>query len=371
MDKYLTIIGGGFASWVVASVFAKKGYFINIFEGKGKSFGSQQISPNGWFALSKLINPNLIQPHFEAFHNIHFKKLNSKQNIEFLSQYNLINKTSNFGSIERKRIINIFKNQTLKNKSIKVYNSQIKHIISDNENKQIIDNDGRVFEAKYIIGADGINGITRRFVVGSNNNINSKKIFRAISFENNPYQLTKKILQVLFHDKGYFVIYPTIINKKKATNFIFVPTNNNLSPPMIDNKIVSYLIPNDLDWITTISSYKSGEQTSIYRNGVFLFGDAAFTIPPHLAQAGNQILEDADFIRKKLTENSNFKEIVNSFIKDRYLKKSIIADKSSMTGKVFSAQKLVGNLRNLCIKSDNINFLDYVLNPIWKNENYE
>ena len=371
MDKYLTIIGGGFASWVVASVFAKKGYFINIFEGKDKSFGSQQISPNGWFALSKLINSKLIQPHFEAFHNIHFKKLNPKQNVEFLSQYNLINKTSNFGSIERKSIINIFKNQTLKNKSVKVYNSQIKHIISDNENKQIIDNDGRVFEAKYIIGADGINGVTRKFVVGSNNNINSKKIFRAISFENNPYQLTKKILQVLFHNKGYFVIYPTIINKKKATNFIFVPTNNNFSPPMIDNKIVNYLIPNDLDWITTISSYKSGEKTSIYKNGVFLFGDAAFTIPPHLAQAGNQILEDADFIRKKLTENSNFKEIVNSFIKDRYLKKSIIADKSSMIGKIFNAQKLVGNLRNLCIKSDNIDFLDYVLNPIWKNKNYE
>ena len=97
MDKYLTIIGGGFASWVVASIFAKKGYFINIFEGTDKSFGSQQISPNGWHALSKLINSKLIQPHFEAFHNIYFKKLNSKKNIQFLSQYNLINKTSNYG----------------------------------------------------------------------------------------------------------------------------------------------------------------------------------------------------------------------------------------------------------------------------------
>ena len=371
MDKYLTIIGGGFASWVVASVFAKKGYFINIFEGKDKSFGSQQISPNGWFALSKLINSKLIQPHFEAFHNIHFKKLNSKQNVEFLSQYNLINKTSNFGSIERKNIINLFKNQTLKKKSIKVYNSQIKHIISDNENKQILDNEGRVFEAKYIIGADGINGITRRFVVGSNNNINSKKIFRAVSFQNNPYQLTKKILQVLFHNKGYFVIYPTKINKKKATNYIFVPINNNYGPPIINNKTVNYLIPKDLDWITTFSSYNSGEKTSIYKNGVFLFGDAAFTIPPHLAQAGNQILEDAAFIRNSFTKNSDFKEIINSFIKNRYLKKNIIANKSSMIGKIFSSQKLFGSLRNLGIKSNNLELFDHVLNPIWTNENHE
>ena len=371
MDKNLTIIGGGFASWVLASVFAEQGYYINLFEGNSKNFGSQQISPNGWAALSNLINPKKIEAYFEPFHNIYFKKLNPNQNLEFLAQYDLLSKTSNFGSIERESIIKVFKNQTLKNKSVKVYNSQIQYIVSENENNRIIDDDGRVFEARIIIGADGINGISRKFVVGSDNHINSKKIYRAVSFQNNPYQLTKKILQVLFHDTGYFVIYPTIINKKKATNFIFVPTNNNFSPPMIDNKIVNYLIPNDLDWITTISSYKSGEKTSIYKNGVFLFGDAAFTIPPHLAQAGNQILEDADFIRKKLTENSNFKEIVNSFIKDRYLKKSAIADKSSMIGKIFSAQKLVGNLRNLCIKSDNLDFLDYVLNPIWKNENYE
>ena len=371
MDKYLTIIGGGFASWVIASVFGKKGYYINIFEGNNKSFGSQQISPNGYFALSKLINSKLIQPYFEPFHNIHFKKLNSKQNIEFLSQYNLFNKTSNFGSIERKSIIDVFKNETLKNKSIKVYNSQIKHIISNDENKEILDDNGRVFSAKHIIGADGINGISRRFVVGVNKNIVLKRIFRAVSFENNPYQLTKGILQVIFCDKGYFVIYPTIINKKKATNYIFVPITNNYDPPTINNKTVNYLIPKDLNWITSFTSYKSGEKTSIYKNGVFLFGDAAFPILPHLAQAGNQILEDAAFISENLRENRDFKEIVNAFVKNRYLKKDIIAKKSSIIGNIFSSQKLVGNLRNIGIKSKHLELLDYVLNPIWTNKNYE
>ena len=371
MDKNLTIIGGGFASWVLASVFAEQDYHINLFESKGKNFGSQQISPNGWVALSNLISLKKIEPYFEPFHDIYFKKLNTNQNLEFLTQFNLLNKTNNFGSIERESIIKIFKNQTLKNKSVKVYNSQIQHIISENETNKIIDDNGRVFDAKHIIGADGINGVTRKFVVGSNNNINSKKIFRAISFENNPYQLTKKILQVLFHDKGYFVIYPTKINKKKATNYIFVPINNNYGPPIINNKTVNYLIPNDLDWITTFSSYNNGEKTSIYKNGVFLFGDAAFTIPPHLAQAGNQILEDAAFIRNSFTENNDFKEIINSFIKNRYLKKNIIANKSSMIGKIFSSQKLFGSLRNLGIKSNNFELFDHVLNPIWTNENHE
>ncbi len=371
MDKYLTIIGGGFASWVIASVFGKKGYYINIFEGNNKSFGSQQISPNGCFALSKLINSKLIDPYFEPFHNIHFKKLNSKQNIKFLSQYNLFNKTSNFGSIERESIINVFKNETLKNKSVKVYNSKIKHIVSNNENKEILDDKGRIFLAKQIIGADGINGISRRFVVGADNNLVSKKIFRAVSFDNNPYQLTKGILQVIFYDEGYFVIYPTKINNKKATNYIFVPVNDNYDPPTIDNKTVNYLIPKALNWITSFASYKRGENTSIYKNGVFLFGDAAFAIPPHLAQAGNQILEDAAFLSENLPENTDFNEIVNSFVKNRYLKKNIMAKKSSIIGNIFSSQKLFGNLRNIGIKSKHFELLDYVLKPIWEDLNYE
>ena len=55
MKKHLTIVGGGFSSWVAASVFAESGYSIDIFEGNNKSFGSQQITPNGWRALSNLV----------------------------------------------------------------------------------------------------------------------------------------------------------------------------------------------------------------------------------------------------------------------------------------------------------------------------
>ena len=134
---------------------------------------------------------------------------------------------------------------------------------------------------------------------------------------------------------------------------------------------VNYLIPKDLNWITTYASHKNDEKTSIYKNGVFLFGDAAFAIPPHLAQAGNQILEDAAFISNNFKENTDFNEIVNSFVKDRYLKKSNIAKKSSIIGNIFNSQKIVGNLRNLGIKSKHLGLLDYILNPIWNNTNYE
>ena len=67
MKKHLTIIGGGFSSWVIANVFAESGYSIDIFEGENRSFGSQQITPNGWDALSKLVEIKNIQKFIEPF----------------------------------------------------------------------------------------------------------------------------------------------------------------------------------------------------------------------------------------------------------------------------------------------------------------
>ena len=300
MKKHLTIIGGGFSSWIAASVFAKSNYSIDIFEGKNESFGSQQITPNGWEALSNLIELRNVQKYFEPFYGIYIKKLNSNNNLEVLYHQDLVEQNYNYGSIERKSMINFFKKNALKKNTIKIINSNVTNIISNYKYNELIDDTGKIYKTNLIIGSDGIDGVSRKFVVGSNSYIRKKKIFRTISFKDSAYNLSKTILQVLVHENGYYVIYPTIINEKKATNYIFVPKNNETELPSLNNKVLNYLIPEDLEWNITYASFNYGENTSIYKNGLFLFGDAAFAIPPHTAQAGNQILEDAVYIKKLL-----------------------------------------------------------------------
>ena len=371
MRKNLTIIGGGFSAWVAASVFADNGYSIDIFEGKNKSFGSQQITPNGWEALSKLINLKIIQKNFEPFYNIYIKKLNSKNNLELLYHHDLVEQNYNYGSIEKKSIISFFKNHTLRNKLIKIINSNVTHIVANDSYNELIDDKGRIIKTDLIIGSDGIDGVSRKFVVGSNNYIKKKKIYRAISYKDSAYNLSKTILQVLIHENGYYVIYPTIINNKKATNYIFVPRNNETEPPSLNNKILNYLIHEDLEWKITYASFNNGEKNSIYKNGLFLFGDAAFAIPPHTAQAGNQILEDAVYIKKLLNENYDFYEIVNMFVKERYLKKDMLAKKSKMVGEILNAQNISKYFRDYSLKLNGNDLLDKILSPIWTTESYE
>ena len=365
MKNKITIIGGGLAGWATASIFSENGYLVDIFDKKNQNFGSQQISPNGWSALDYLIDIKKIKPFFEPFNKIMIKYMDVNQKVELLCNFNVDNENINYGSIERESIIELLKDSALKNNSVKVYNSYIKHIIPNNGTNEIIDDNENIFESKSIIGADSINGISRKFVIGSVKNLKHKKVFRGVSFNNSSYQLARNSLQLIIASNGHFVIYPTIINKKNAVNYIFVPTDDRFFPPIIHNKILSYLIPDDIEWKITFSATISEENNVIHKNGVFLVGDAGTSIPPHTAQAGNQILEDAVFIKKSLQEKNNFDQMINMFIKQRYLKNNIIAKKSLAVGKILSAKKLIGTLRNLSLKSHGNNVVESILNPIW------
>ena len=368
MKNQITIIGGGLAGWATASIFSQNGYLVHIFDKNNQNFGSQQISPNGWLALASLIDIKKIKPFFEPIKNIQIKYMDINQKVELLSYFNVDNETTNYGSIERKSIVKLLKDNALRNKSITIHTSYIKHIVSNNETNEIIDDNGNIFEAKSIIGADSINGVSRKFVIGSDSKLKQKKIFRSVSFKRSTYQLAKNSVQLIITTTGHFVIYPTIINKKNATNYIFVPADYKSTPPIIHNKILSYLIPEDISWNETFSASPHEKNNVIHKNGVFLVGNASITMPPHIAQAGNQILEDAAFINRCLQEKNDFKQIISIFMKQRYIKKNMIAKKSIYIGKILSAQKLLALLRNLSIKSHGNQVLESILNPIWASD---
>jgi 2-polyprenyl-6-methoxyphenol hydroxylase-like FAD-dependent oxidoreductase len=365
MMKNISIIGGGFSAWLLATIFAKKNFSVNIFEGKRKDFGSQQISPNGWLALTQIIDIDVIKPLFEPLNTIHIKKINTQEILELVTNYDLINNVEAYGSISRENLIKILKNKALSKKRIKKFTSTIDHIIPNKHNKELIDSERRVFETDFVIGADGVHGVSRKFVVGSNKHVTFKKIFRAVSVDNNSYHLTKRTLQILLHSQGYFVIYPTIMNQKKATNYIFVPSNNNFVPPQITSKSLLYLIPNNLNWITTLVPNNTNEKTSIFRKDVFLFGEAAFPTVPHLAQGGNQILEDAVFLKNFLDNNDNLDEMVRSFVQNRYLKRNMVSNKSEIIGQVLNSNKLTKYIRDFLIQSKGKDLINNTLNEVW------
>ena len=146
---------------------------------------------------------------------------------------------------------------------------------------------------------------------------------------------------------------------------MFVPKNNEALPPKILNDTLIYLIPNDLNWIETLVPSKIKNKNPIYKNGIFLFGDSAFPMLPHIAQGGNQILEDAVFLKNYLENNNNFDEMANAFIKNRFSRREVISNKSEMVGKILSSENLFGYIRNLALQSNGKKLIENILNPVW------
>ena len=97
----------------------------------------------------------------------------------------------------------------------------INYITSNNGTQEIVDDKDNIFTSKFIIGADGINGVTRKFVSGFDNTLKMKKVYRSLSFREEPYKLTKGLIQLIFTANGHLVIYPTIIEKQESNKLYF------------------------------------------------------------------------------------------------------------------------------------------------------
>ena len=77
-----------------------------------------------------------------------------------------------------------------------------------------------------------------------------------------------------------------------------------------------------IDWNEGHYYFYEDEIQTIHKNNVLLFGDAGFSFEPHLAQVGNNIIEDANYL-KFLVENTNsYDEIFENFCRDTFKKKS-------------------------------------------------
>ena len=63
--------------------------------------------------------------------------------------------------------------------------------------------------------------------------------------------------------------------------------------------------------------------------------------------------------------------MANMFVKERYLKKDMLAKKSKMVGEILNAQNIVKYCRDYSLKLNGNDLLDKILSPIWTTESYE
>ena len=188
--KKILIIGNSLSAWSVASAFLNQKVNITIIGKKKSIFGAQQLSPNGYRALKKLIQNDDVK---NIVYEIIKFQINSYNNNEtrMLKNFYFNEFDLKYFSVSREMLINFLIKNVKNNIQINEINKSCVGIIQREPGKLEVLMDNKEFiSADIIIGCDGVNGITRKYVCGTTN-IVKKQVFRGTS--NDGKQLLLKL----------------------------------------------------------------------------------------------------------------------------------------------------------------------------------
>ena len=358
--KKILIIGNSLSAWSVASAFINQKVNITIIGKKNNTFGAQQLSPNGFRALKKLIQNDdvknivyeIIKFQINSYNNNETKNLKNFYFNEFDLKY---------FSVSREMLINFLIKNVKNNIQINEINKSCVGIIHTEQGKlKVLTDNNEYISADIIIGCDGVNGITRKYVCGTTN-IVKKQVFRGISNDKKKLLLKQKTLELNFSNYGHFVSYPFINNNKTYINYVFIPNRLFQNSNEILDKLKSISKFSQIDWNDGHFYFYEDEIQTIHKNNVLLFGDAGFSFEPHLAQVGNNIIEDASYL-KFLVENTNsYDEIFENFSRNTFEKKRKLKSISNIVGITFGISTFT-KLRDSLVS----NFSDQLMSNFFK-----
>jgi len=358
--KKILIIGNSLSAWSVASAFINKKVNITIIGNKNNTFGAQQLSPNGFEALKKLIqNGDVKNIVYEIIKfQINSYTNNKTKNLKnfYFSEFDL-----KYFSVSREMLINLLIKNVKNNIQINEINKSCIGIIQRKPGKlEVLMDNNEYISADIIIGCDGVNGITRKYVCGTTN-IVKKQVFRGTLNDKKKLLLKQKTLELNFSNYGHFVSYPFINNNKTYINYVFIPNRLFQNSNEILDKLKSVSKFASIDWNDGHFYFYEDEIQTIHKNNVLLFGDAGFSFEPHLAQVGNNIIEDANYL-KFLVENTNsYDKIFENFSRNTCEKKRKLKSISNIVGNTFGISTFT-KLRDSLVS----NFSDQLISNFFK-----
>ena len=344
--KKILIIGNSLSAWSVASAFINQKVNITIIGKKNNTFGAQQLSPNGFRALKKLIQNDDVK---NIVYEIIKFQINSYNNNEtrMLKNFYFNEFDLKYFSVSREMLINFLIKNVKNNIQINEINKSCVGIIQREPGKLEVLMDNKEFiSADIIIGCDGVNGITRKYVCGTTN-IVKKQVFRGISNDRKQLLLKQKTLELSFSNYGHFISYPFINNNKTCINYVFIPNKLFQNSNEILDKLKSISKFSTIEWNEGYFYFYEDEIQTLHKNSVLLFGDAGFSFEPHLAQVGNNIIEDASYLKFLLEKNNSYDEIFEYFSRNTSQKKRKLKSISNIVGISFGTntfKKLRDNL---------------------------
>ena len=351
------IIGGGIAGAIAAYICSKLNKKVIWFSSDNNALeGAIQVPPNSIKSLKKIGCFEGLKNYLNPISFIRVRDQNIRQDLSTISV------DRKYYTLERKVLFSVLKNQIIKKSNILIINEKVISIGDLGKKCKCITSNGKEYISKFILGADGFSGITRNSLINKReNNIQSKHIYRAIIKKENHNQILFQSSINLWLDDGWHIVYYPFSNGK-LLNLILVGKNSIKNLENSGNFELSLI--KKINWQRI--EYENIIHKTIFNFGkIFLLGDAAHPIQPHLAQGAAQTFYDGSILLENLSKNYDTLSSLQDYAKNRFKDIREVKDMSFFTGKVFELKGIKARIRNKLILGGN-NYIQKFMYNIWE-----
>ena len=360
----LAVSGGGIAGLAAALAASHAGHDVTLFSGSTAPVlaGGVQIAPNGWAALESLGLGEAARAASLRLTDITVRALDSGVTLIRLPL------DAPYASFDRAALAGLFETALAKAPGVTRHAANLEHIHQQQDGITLITEDGASHHSNGLIAADGGSGPGRHHVSanGSAGTSQVKVAMRAqIPLDSLPAHFALPSSN-LWLGRGVHVVHYPI--GKMLNLVVTIPAarivegwQQRLIPASSPLAVLAYA---DTSWVRTPLAV-AGAASCWRRGRVVLAGDAAHSMPPHLAQGAGQGLQDAASLSRHLTAANDIETAFALYARERAGEVSRIVQKADISGKIMGLSGPAAQLRDVALSLGGPRLMQSWLAEVW------
>lgn len=360
----LAVSGGGIAGLAAALAAVRAGHDVTLFSGTTPPglAGGVQIAPNGWAALDSLGLGEEARAVSLRLTDITVRALDSGVTLIRLPL------AAAYASFDRATLAGLFEASLAGAPGLTRHAANLDHIHQQHSRVTLITNDGTSHHHDGLIAADGGSGPGRRHVASNGNaGISPEKVaMRAqIPLDSLPAHFALASSNLWLGRGIHVVHYPIGMMLNLVVTIARSRVTDGWQHRVIPASSPLAVLANaEINWAQTPLA-TAGAAPCWRRGRVVLAGDAAHSMPPHLAQGAGQGLQDAASLSRHLGSSDDIEAAFAGYARERAGEVSRIVQKADISGKIMGLSGPAAHLRDVALSLGGPRLMQSWLAEVW------
>ena len=360
----IAVSGGGIAGLAATLAALRASHDVTLFSGTASPapHGGVQIAPNGWTALDSLGLGEVARARSNRLHEITVRALDSGSTLIRLPLH------EPYASFERRALAGVISDAVNAIGRLDRRAIDITHIHQTESGVTLVTSDGDSHQCDGLIAADGGNGPGRRYVAsnGPAGDSGNKLVMRAqVPLADLPAHFALPSSNLWLGRGVHVVHYPIggMLNLVVTLPVRWVAPGwqSRLLGPASP---LAILADDAIKWARTPLPVAAA--AGCWRRGrVVLAGDAAHSMPPHLAQGAGQGLQDGACLARNLGAGSDLDAAFASYSRERAAEVARIVQKADISGRIMGLSGPAAHLRDLALNVGGPRLMQRWLGEVW------